>query len=53
MDRPHLSEKSKQRFQLFKEQIRNELYESEEYMFSEKFKNNKVKGSKLDNVGRN
>ena len=38
MQKPYMSEKSVQRFQLFKEQMRKKMHESDEYMFSQEFK---------------
>lgn len=38
--KPHMSEKSRHRFQVFKEQIRSELNNNEDYMFSQKYADN-------------
>ena len=38
--KPYMSEKSRHRFQVFKEQIRSELNNNEDYMFSQKYAEN-------------
>ena len=48
--KPHMNEKSEQRFQIFKEEIRKELHDSDEYMFSQKYM--EANGNALLNVKR-